>query len=66
MYHQFHIEQLYVLPHRCIYVFCADVRTNSYYFPIQHKLTGFITEVESVYSAVGSGALTVIQFVSSL
>jgi len=24
-----------------IYVFCVDLRTNSDYFPIQHKLTGF-------------------------
>jgi len=27
--------------HSCIYVFCVDLRTNSDYFPIQHKLTGF-------------------------
>jgi len=27
-------------PHSCIYVFCVDLRTNSYYFPIQHWLTG--------------------------
>ena len=24
-----------------IYVFCVDLRTNSDYFPIQNKLTGF-------------------------
>jgi len=23
-------------PHRYIYVFCVDLRTNSHYFPIQH------------------------------
>ena len=23
-------------PHRCIYVFCVDLRINSHYFPIQH------------------------------
>jgi hypothetical protein len=33
---QFNIEQFYVLPTQCIYVFCVDVRTNSDYFPIQH------------------------------
>jgi len=27
-------------PHSCIYVFCVDLRTNTHYFPIQHKLTG--------------------------
>ena len=41
MYHQFNIQQLYVLPIQCIYVFCVDLRTNSHYFPIQHQLTGF-------------------------
>ena len=36
MYQQFNIQQLYVLPTQCIYVFCVDLRTNSDYFPIQH------------------------------
>ena len=36
MYQQFNIQQFYVLPTRCIYVFCVDLRTNSDYFPIQH------------------------------
>ena len=35
MYRQFNIQQLYVLPTPCIYVFCVDLRTNSDYFPIQ-------------------------------
>jgi len=33
---QFNIQQLYVLPTHCIYVFYVDLRTNSDYFPIQH------------------------------
>ena len=33
---RFNIQQLYVLPTQCIYVFCVDLRTNSDYFPIQH------------------------------
>jgi len=41
MYHQFNIQQFYVLPTQRIYVFCVDLRTNGDYFPIQHKLTGF-------------------------
>jgi hypothetical protein len=41
MYHQFNIKQFYVLPTQYIYVFCVDLRTNSDYFPIQHKVTGF-------------------------
>jgi hypothetical protein len=30
------IQQFYVLPTHCIYVFCVDLRQNSNYFPIQH------------------------------
>ena len=36
MYRQFNIQQYYVLPTQCIYVFCVDLRTSSDYFPIQH------------------------------
>ena len=36
MYRQFNIQQFYVLLTQCMYVFCADLRTNSDYFPIQH------------------------------
>jgi hypothetical protein len=28
MYRQFNIQQFYVLPTQCIYVFCLDLRTN--------------------------------------
>jgi hypothetical protein len=34
-------KKFYVLPIQCIYVFCMDLRTNSDYPPIQHKLAGF-------------------------
>ena len=33
MYHQFNIQQFYVLPTHCIYVFCVNLRTNSHYSP---------------------------------
>jgi hypothetical protein len=36
MYSQFNIQQSYVMPTQCVYVFCVDLRTNSDYFPIQH------------------------------
>ena len=29
MHHQFNVQQLYVLPTHCIYVFCIYLRTNS-------------------------------------
>ena len=41
MYRQFNIQQFYVLPSQCIYVFCVDVKINSDYFPIQRLLNGF-------------------------
>jgi len=37
----FNIQQFHVLPPKCIYVFCIDLRTNNDYFPIQYELTGF-------------------------
>jgi hypothetical protein len=46
MYRQFNIQQLYVLPTHCIYVFCVDLRTNSHYLPLQHSLTGFYNRDE--------------------
>jgi len=46
MYHQFNIHRLYVLPTQCIYVFYVVLRTNSDYFPTQHKLTGFYNRDE--------------------
>jgi hypothetical protein len=36
MYHQFNIQQFYILPTQCICVFCVDLRTNSHYLRIQH------------------------------
>ena len=41
MYHQSNIQQFYVLPTQCIYVFCVDLRAKSDYFPIQNYLFGF-------------------------
>jgi hypothetical protein len=35
-YRQFNIQQFYVLPTQCIYMFCVDLRTDIDYFPIQH------------------------------
>jgi len=36
LYHQFNIQQFYVLTKQCIYVFRVDLRTNSDYLSIQH------------------------------
>jgi hypothetical protein len=37
---QFNIQQFYVLPTQCIYVFFVDLRTNSDYITIEHYLIG--------------------------
>jgi len=39
-------------PHSCVYVFCVDMRTNSNYFPVQHKLTGIYNRDLTLYSPV--------------
>jgi len=36
IYRQFNIQQFYVLPTQCIYVFCVSLGTNSDCFPMQH------------------------------
>jgi len=36
------IHKSYILPTQHIYVFCVDLRTNSDYFAIQHKLIDFL------------------------
>jgi hypothetical protein len=41
MHQQFNIQQLYVLPTHCIYVFCIYLRTNSDLRHLYHKLIGF-------------------------
>ena len=46
MYRQFNIQQFYVLPTQCIYVFCVDLRTNSDLGHLQHKLIGFYSRDE--------------------
>jgi hypothetical protein len=66
MYHQFNIQQLYILPTHCIYVFCVDLRTNSDYFPIHSLISVFKTEAESVYCAVRNGSLNQTDAVSYL
>jgi hypothetical protein len=44
----------YVLPTRCIYVFCVDLRTNSDYFTVQHYLIGFYNRDGVCFCAVRS------------
>ena len=38
MYTQLNIQQFYVLPTQCIYVFCVDLGTNSDYFLFSNKI----------------------------
>ena len=46
MHQQFNIQQLYVLPTHCIYVFCIYLRTNSDLCHLQHKVIGFYNRDE--------------------
>jgi len=52
MYHQFNIQQFYVLPTQCIYVFCVDLRKAAIISLYSIKWLVFITEKECVYCAV--------------
>jgi hypothetical protein len=58
---KFKIQQFYVQPTQCIYVFCIDLRTNSDCFPMQNWLV-FVTETECVYCAVCTGYLYTARF----
>ena len=66
MYHQFNIQQFYVLFTLCIFVFCVDLGTNSYYSLYNINLSVFITEMKSVYSAVRTVSINQTDTVSSL
>ena len=46
MHQQFNIQQLYVLPTQCIYVFGIYLRTNCDLCQLQHKLIGFYNRDE--------------------
>jgi len=65
MYHQFNIQQSYFLPTQCVYVFCVDLRTNSDYFPIQHKLFGFYNR-DGVCLLCGTDLVNVNELISVL
>jgi hypothetical protein len=52
---RFNIQQFYVLPAQCIYVFRVDLGVNSDYFPFQIiNWLLFITKTGCVYCAVRS------------
>ena len=59
MYHQFNIQQFYLLPTQCIYVFCVDLRKDSHYFLYNINWLVFITQMQCVYCAVRTGVLNV-------
>ena len=65
MYHKCNIQQFYVLPTQCIYVFCVDLRTSSDYFPMQHLPTGFYYRDLNLYSPLVTICTTIISFNNS-
>jgi len=44
------ILQFYIIPALCIYGFCVDQRTKSYYFHTQYQLTGLYKRYLNLYS----------------
>ena len=66
MYHQFNSQQFYFLPTQCVYVFCVALRTNSDYFPIQHKLAGFYKQNLTLYGPVVTICTTSLTFNNSM
>jgi hypothetical protein len=52
MYHQCNIQQLYVLPTQCIYVFCVDLRKTAIISLYNINWLVCITKTECVYCAV--------------
>jgi len=57
MYHQFNIQQFYVLPTQCIYVFCVDLRKTAIISLYSINRLVFVTETECVYCAVRNECL---------
>jgi len=51
MYRQFNIQQLYVLPTQCIYVFCVDLRKKQQLFPYTNLADWFLQDRRSVFTA---------------
>ena len=63
MYHTFNIQQFYVLPTQCIYVFCLDLRKTAIISLYSINWLIFITETKRVYCAVRTEYLNAIQFI---
>ena len=61
MYHQFNIQQFYVLPTHCIYVFCVISEQTAIISLYNINCLVFITQTQSVYCAERTGCLKVIQ-----
>jgi hypothetical protein len=51
----FNITKIHLLSTQCISMFCVDLRTHSAYFPTQHSVIVFVSEIECVYCAVRTG-----------
>jgi len=58
MYHQFNIQQYYVLPTQCTYVFYVDLRKTAIISLYRINWLVFITGTLCVYCAVLTGCLS--------
>jgi hypothetical protein len=57
VYHQFNIQQFYILPTQCIYVFFVDLRANSNYFLYNINFVVCVTQIHCIYWAVWTESL---------
>jgi hypothetical protein len=66
MYQQYQHSEIFHSAHTVIYTFCMYLATNGEFRPLRHPMISFITEIESVYCAVRTRALSGKVYVSSL
>ena len=59
---RFNVQQFYVLPIQCIFVFYVDLRTNSELCHLQHKLIGFYNIYLAFYNPVNNICTTSLTF----
>jgi len=64
MYHQFNIQQLYVLPHTAVFMCFVWISEQTAIISLYNiNWLAFVTETESVYCAVRTWCLNVFLFV---
>jgi hypothetical protein len=50
----FGVQNFYILPTQCVYVFCVVLRINNNYFSMQHELIGFMNKRDGMFLLRGT------------